>query len=805
MKTPRRLSGLIIAVGLTLAMVGVFYSKVLRDPNSVIFDQSGDGFKNYYTPAYHVKHDSSYVWFGGMNYPWGEHVTFTDCQPLVSNSIKLFSSTVTDVSDYTVGILNLLMLLGLVPCAMLLWAILTRLGVGTVYAGFAAAGITMLTPQIIRFFGHYALSYAWVIPLVWWLHLKQFDQPKLRSSLLIAAVVFLCGWIHPYFLSIAAFLLMGLWGFRGLMMGRKTGWKPIVFHGLVQAVLPVLLFQLSISLTDPVKDRPANPYGIIEYKANVWNLVLPYELHFFSDWDEFPSELPSTEGTGYLGITAIVALCGLFIRTGWRMRPRRIRFAAFKTAWSRMGRTKMARRLRPSLNPMITISLLAAFAVLALSFAFPFSLKPNLLVELFPPIKQFRSLGRFVWVFYYVWGTFTFYLVWALARRMRQRGKKMISTILLALPLMFIFSEGVIFNLFQSNKLDVSPNELMADHSNSLPENEWVKHIKPDDYSALLFLPYFHVGSENLGEAGGKLLVPAFKASLETGLPLMNVMMSRTSLTQTWRLLQMVSPGSRPLEISNYLNDARPILVVQFKEEGRFMAEELVANGKELYANDRVRIFSLRTEDMKRVGQPLGDLEMKRFVVPDTLYTFGELFASRPDPILVRNDFEGEPNGNGMYGKGGLKFNRQNAHQLHEGKLKLVPGQRLLLSTWARLREDALPTTLFGVEEKTVKDSSVAFEFANMSDFIQQMDSLWALCEREYTPKIADDVFKITIVRWKVKPQDIVLDEFLMRDASTHLMGQVHDMFYYDNRFYKVQSESLIDSLLAGKVIVKWK
>ena len=66
----------------------------------------GDGIKNYYTYLYHAKFDSSFHEFSGMNYPYFEHVVYTDAHPLFSYLIGKLG-----LANYGIGILNSLMLL----------------------------------------------------------------------------------------------------------------------------------------------------------------------------------------------------------------------------------------------------------------------------------------------------------------------------------------------------------------------------------------------------------------------------------------------------------------------------------------------------------------------------------------------------------------------------------------------------------------------------------------------------------------------------------------------------------------------
>ncbi|MEM6773176.1 MAG: hypothetical protein AAF597_21565, partial [Bacteroidota bacterium] len=167
-KPKSRLSAVLV---LLLTGVGLLlhYHRVVFSPNTVVTGATMDGLKNYYTPWYHVAHDDAYFWFEGMNYPYGEQPVFADAQPLLSNIIRFVSRNLVDVSDYTVGILNLALFFGLMWAAWLLFLILKRFRVEPVLAAVAASALTLLSPQMLKITGHYALGYAFVVPLVWYL------------------------------------------------------------------------------------------------------------------------------------------------------------------------------------------------------------------------------------------------------------------------------------------------------------------------------------------------------------------------------------------------------------------------------------------------------------------------------------------------------------------------------------------------------------------------------------------------------------------------------------------------------------
>jgi hypothetical protein len=81
-----------------------FYHKVIFAPDEYIFSSNGDGLKNYFTYYYHIVHDSSYLNFSGMNYPYGEHFLYTDCHPALTLLFKACSKKMPFLALHCIGI-----------------------------------------------------------------------------------------------------------------------------------------------------------------------------------------------------------------------------------------------------------------------------------------------------------------------------------------------------------------------------------------------------------------------------------------------------------------------------------------------------------------------------------------------------------------------------------------------------------------------------------------------------------------------------------------------------------------------------
>ena len=72
------------ALAIACAVLFYFYKEVIQHPGNYLFGGGGDAVKNYFTFAWHVKYDESWLHFAGSNYPYGEHVCYTDGHPIVS-------------------------------------------------------------------------------------------------------------------------------------------------------------------------------------------------------------------------------------------------------------------------------------------------------------------------------------------------------------------------------------------------------------------------------------------------------------------------------------------------------------------------------------------------------------------------------------------------------------------------------------------------------------------------------------------------------------------------------------------------
>src|SRR5688500_18389289 len=86
----------------------LLFKTVLKNPGNFLFGSGGDAIKNYYTYLYSSLYGSGHH-FSGMNYPFGEHVVFTDSQPILSFLNSLVNRVIPLSAFEVIGIMNFTM------------------------------------------------------------------------------------------------------------------------------------------------------------------------------------------------------------------------------------------------------------------------------------------------------------------------------------------------------------------------------------------------------------------------------------------------------------------------------------------------------------------------------------------------------------------------------------------------------------------------------------------------------------------------------------------------------------------------
>ena len=564
----------------------LFFSWVIPNAlthlNTYFFSTTHDGIKNYYTYLYYLKYDHGFH-FSGMAYPHGDLITFTDNQPLLVLTLKWLNATGIPANANAVAIFNTLLLLSFPLCTLLLYYILKQFKVTPWFAFIIALTITFINPQVERLAGHYALAYSFVIPLFWLMDIRMNKSAKpIRWTFFIVIVTLLLTFLHVYYLAVAMlfFLFAGIGHFLAQGANKNTI-KRIAWMYIPASILPMALFKVFMFVVDSVPDRVAFPFGFLFYRSS-------YRALFFSDKSPFETIVPKFiqvgkldfEGHAYLGFFALI----FSVWTLYQVIKKSIQ--AKKFSFNQINLTEQ--RLFDS---YIVLGMLA----LMLGAAFPFYMPPfDVVIEWITPLAQFRSPGRFAWIFFFIFSVYMY--VWAY-QRFSTKPLKWILIVLISVSLF----EGVIIarnQLTELNKVTLGDRFF---ETNELAAYEKMQ-LNKQHYQAIIAFPFYTIGNEKGGFAGTNTSIfESMKCSYQTGLPLVNYMMSRTGVQVG---LEIAAITGNPVLEKTYFNgvDSNKPFLLMISDSGLTEFEKSwLSYATPLMQVNGVAYYSISPKDIKRM------------------------------------------------------------------------------------------------------------------------------------------------------------------------------------------------------------
>lgn len=544
----------------TLAIYLIYFHPILFHLNSVLSGVTLDTLKNYYTYLYHTTDNGSWLTFQGMNYPFGEHLVYTDCQPLLCWLFRPLPFT----HPYLIGILHFLMFFSYIITPNILLRILKRAGIPQWPAALFALGIALLSPQFLKIqAGHHSLSYACIIPLSILL-LQKTLQGKKRSDLAwLFAFNTLIYFIHPYFgfslniFSFFAIFFCGSLSFRFIEMVPATG------RAIAASLLPLLIFKLFMLATDHKADRPVEPIGVNFMIENLHSLLSPDFGPLKDITEKWLTKKPGHfEGHTYLGAAVILSTLFLVL-------------------------TLLLMRRKPAIERTTLSIFLSALVLLMLAFGYHFDLM-EAMGKTSNTFNQFRATCRFAWFFYYALPVFVlplFFRSFQLSRVFQFAAALGFSGLsLYEANFLFKHDEAAYWhfdNFFREKFLTSEQKEIVSD-------------IRSAHAQALVPLPIFHGGSEVYDRLGSNnSMTPAMLYSFHCRLPVLSVSLSRTSAHETEELIQSLNAYKKQRETSLLFSRRQDFLLLKTNDEMLPDEHRLLSKATPIHRYDSLALFSL--------------------------------------------------------------------------------------------------------------------------------------------------------------------------------------------------------------------
>lgn len=514
-----------------------YFHHILLNPNTILSSIDGDSLKNYYTYIYHIKNDADVLNFSGLNFPFGEHIVYTDCQPLLTFILRALPFT----HNYLIGILHYLIFFSFIITPLILYKVFRMFDISKFSSFFISLAVALLSPQIWRVDGHFALTYECVIPFTILLLLQFFNQRNNGAVIRLSLVNSLLFFIHPYLgFGVSVFSLFAILMYDIASFDKKQILKNSV-HLFIISLLPIILFKLFMSITDTHINRSEQPYGIDIEIASVQSILIPNFGPFQEFLKHVISDTPGQfEGIAYIGLFLILmsSLC-VFIF------PILIKHAL--------------------LNKKLVVLFLSACLLLIFSFGLHNSLLQSLGIQI-KQLNQFRALGRFAWYFYYMLPIFVLPSVFFFFNKYLDLKKSRLSFGIVA----FVF---FCVNLLEANSLLIINSQNFW-HSRNIfnvtclndSEKKLIQEIKEHKPQAIVPIPIYHIGSEIYDRVGSTFgILPSIFYAYHTNTPILSTMLSRTSITETENLIEALNSYKKNREINKFLTN-QPFLIIKLND-----------------------------------------------------------------------------------------------------------------------------------------------------------------------------------------------------------------------------------------------
>ena len=776
-----RILGVLLLIILLFGVLQSQFGDIMKGGHNRFFAAGGDGFKNYATVIYHVKYDKDWLHYEGMNYPYGEHVLFTDNQPLLANTLKFFKRWSPDIAESIAPTMHWMMMIGLILSGVFLLLIFRKFDLPDWFSIPVSVGIVLLSPQLLRISGHFGLAYAVVLPLYMYLLLLYEERGKYKHLLFLCLSLVLFAQLHFYYFGILA-LLTFCYAFFRIIFAKaqsqldKTVWKQ---SGLLAGITIISYFLLNIWVNwgNNVTDRPSAPLGFLHYKARWESILLNEQAPFLKYIHEHFVHFRETqfEGKSYIGLLALVITLSLIAK------------------WIQ-GKGKVAFFPNIQSHRLFVRSLFGtAFVLVLFAMGLPFII-PGLesYVKYLGPLSQLRSIGRFGWIFFYVINIFGLIYLYQVFQ-VNQPTKTL--KYFLLFPILILFTDGFAFLSHINNKL-YSLVELDRNFDKS--DQYWFKDINPEDYQALLPVPYFHIGSENYGEdSKGGIFYQTTCASLWTGLPNMGVMMSRTSFSQTEKSIgMMMSLGYRSPKILQDLPSQKPLLAFVSKEalnHQKAQTEFVKTYGQEVFQTDKVIGYRVPLDAFaKAVAQ--GKQQIQQEIDTRKLYKLGSILSTDSLPNYIYHSFDELSSKKNYYSQGAFEAD---VDILRKEKSQIIfdapmphpkKGQQYELSFWIYVGQQLGPLTSYKLYEYDAKaPQTILTKWHKGIRFdLKKLDNGWAYISETLTLQGDDTRIKIEVLNEYAPEQPFWVDELIFRPVGTDLYQVKDSAIWKNGLFYEM-------------------
>ena len=736
----------------------IVYGHGLKNPNEVLSVNSGDGIKGYYAYITEVSEQGTVNQLS-FNYPYGESYLFTDSHPFLSRTLHHINKFFPSTEHYSIGILNILMILNIFFTYLVLFLLIRRFVKKEWYALLWAFAIMLLQPQVDRLGGHLSLSYSLAVPLCFYLLVLYYQtNKKILYGVLLAVSNFIWLGTHAY-LGVMVCAFAFLFDAYQCFSNKEYRDRKNIMLGFLKSVVPLGLFFIYLTIIDIHTGRTDNPLGFFSFRSNFEAIFLPYcgkGANFLQSLIPVPISR-RWEGVAYVGLIATVCFWALVF---WFIKRVFLRYIK-KRAWKKL----------PFEMGLFAPAFFAAIILLLFAMNYPFKWGLQFLVDYLSFIKNFRATGRFAWSFFFIATTFSAYAIYQYVEiKLKNKKKILIYLILIGTPI-FTMTEGICYQKVTHEHRFRSQN-IFLPHNLDTEYQKALKTINSDQYQAIIPLPFYQESENFFKHAHHDIYPISYIFAYHFKLPLMASDMSRTSIWESRNLIQMFAPEYYEKLIAEAITSNKKFLIVSLSDSTALTEYEhdFLKKATFLLKVNEVEFWEITPDKITEVitAPYFEDFNQKR----DSLFVKDNYLLSKRDTTVFLFSFDTNSTQYSFLGNGAYQQPKKEKYSL----FAKIEAQRLdedreyEASLWCYVGgknygQDKLHWMIFiSQQDEKTQEIFPLFEAGSRTTPVVLGD--WALATYRFTIKDKNLLTRFVISHTNCKGYQTTIDEFLIRPVD---------------------------------------
>ncbi|MCX6276266.1 MAG: hypothetical protein NTV09_13780 [Bacteroidetes bacterium] len=517
--------------------------------------------------------------------------------------------------------------------------------------------------------------------------------------------------------------------------------------------------------------RTTEPYGMLIYTANLTTVFIPTQGPFYYLASYFHNfNFQEWEGWAYIGTPMLIVLLYSFLKNG--------RY---------LIRKRFKRIFKPALPFILRPALWASVMVLFYSFGYPFRAHMMFLLDWFPFLKQFRSLGRFAWVFYYVFTIYGMYVFYLFIRLLRQKKLKSLAFYFQFWFFLILFIEGLAQHQKVLSMISGSGNIFKLEQLDEKMKQS-IQAVERNKYQAIFPLPFYHVGSEAQTFEGTNASQKAsMTMAYHLDLPLIASNSARTSQTESGKVIQLLSPVSFRKEAMAQFTNRKPILITCTRENLSANEAGLLARAVKIYSNDQLDLYDLPYDSLFKYS---GDTEITVFESNSKNYfPKGDLLVQDTVGFVFHKTYDDSPAEKINSGTGAFQGNMKDYNFFVKDTLfPFDPAKEYEVSFWYCNRGVFINNMLLYVQEKSPDlQNAEVIAFQKVAE-CSNISGDWSLLNLKFKLKNKGDKISISIKGGENRDLKVFADEFLIREIGNDVYKILEEK---DGRVLKLMKNNI--------------